>query len=415
LIRGALVFMLIAITASSAQQKQDIPDAPIPQASGAFSDIKDQIAPGKGATDQSSTPQNPAPTQSAPPQKDDFQQPTPDMPSNTERPGYILHVPVNFVEVPVTVKDQKGHLISGLEYRDFRIFENNQRQPIQFFSVDPTALSVVFVIDQTVPHDVMQSVNESLSAISGAMASYDEAAVVTYNNGPSVVTGFTGAQSARLNAALISSQRPGRDNGTPVNSGPLASGPTINGHIADPNLAPQRGNASGFLLVPKEIHTLNDAIFAAAKLLADRPKDRFRVIYVIGEGKEQGSKISQKEVIRFLQTHEISVYATMVGDAAIWGEGYLERRIHVPLQASNVLPKYILATGGDWNAEVSANGIERSYAHIAEEARNRYTLGYYSHEPTIDGKYRNLDVRVLRPDVDVIAKPGYYPSAQAAQ
>jgi hypothetical protein len=39
-------------------------------------------------------------------------------------------------------------------------------------------------------------------------------------------------------------------------------------------------------------------------------------------------------------------------------------------------------------------------------------LGYYTHQPLIDGKYRSIDVRVLRPNLEVIAKPGYYPSAQ---
>jgi hypothetical protein len=49
------------------------------------------------------------------------------------------------------------------------------------------------------------------------------------------------------------------------------------------------------------------------------------------------------------------------------------------------------------------------------EARNQYTLGYISHEPFIDGKFRKIDVRVDRPGLDVIAKTGYYPSAQDAQ
>lgn len=415
LIRGALVFMLIAIAASSAQQqKQDVPDAPVPQAAGAFSDLKGQLAPGKGESSSASQEQA-KPETAAPAQPQEPEQPPPDMPPAGKESDYLIKVPVNFVEVPVTVKDSKGKLVPGLNYRDFRIFENNQPQPIANFSTDPSPLSIVFVIDQSVPRDVMQKVNESLNAISGALASYDEAAVVTYNNGPNLVTDFTAAQGARLPAALQSSKRSGRDMGTPVNSGPLASGMTINGHQADPNLSPQRGNASGILIIPKEVHTLNDAVFEAAKLLSTRPKGRQRVIYVISEGKEQGSKISQKEVIRYLHTYQISVYATMVGEAAIWGEGYLERRIHIPLQASNVLPRYVLETGGDWNAEASVNGIETSYAHIAEEARTRYTLGYYTHEPIIDGKYRPIEILVLRPNVDVIARKGYYPSPQDAR
>ena len=81
----------------------------------------------------------------------------------------------------------------------------------------------------------------------------------------------------------------------------------------------------------------------------------------------------------------------------------------------NILYKYTAATGGDYYAEGNINGIERSYAKIAEEARDQYTLGYLSHESIYDDKYRTIDVRVDRPNVTVIAKRGYYPSAQDLQ
>ena len=56
---------------------------------------------------------------------------------------------MNFVEVPVTVKDSKGNLVAGLTWRDFKVYENNTREPLQVFSVDPDPLSIAFVIDQT--------------------------------------------------------------------------------------------------------------------------------------------------------------------------------------------------------------------------------------------------------------------------
>jgi hypothetical protein len=40
-------------------------------------------------------------------------------------------VNVNFVEVPVTVKDSKGNLVAGLTQRDFKVFENNVRYPLR--------------------------------------------------------------------------------------------------------------------------------------------------------------------------------------------------------------------------------------------------------------------------------------------
>jgi hypothetical protein len=88
-----------------------------------------------------------------------------------------------YVEVPVTVKDNKGTLVAGLTWRDFKVYENDTREPIRIFTVDPTPLSVAFVIDQSMTSDVMAKVNNSLDAIQGALAPYDELAVYTYGNG----------------------------------------------------------------------------------------------------------------------------------------------------------------------------------------------------------------------------------------
>jgi VWFA-related protein len=187
----------------------------------------------------------------------------------------------------------------------------------------------------------------------------------------------------------------------------------VNGNCADPNLQPGRSTGSGpFITLPKDIHTLNDAILAAAKELSTRPKERRRIIYVVSDGKEYGSKAPYRDVLHYLQTNQTAVYGTLVGDSARWGEGFVSR-FHLPFTMyDNILAKYTFATGGDLDSERGVNGIETSYEKIAEEARNQYTLGYLSHQPVIDGKFRTIDVRVDRPGLEVVAKHGYYPSAE---
>lgn len=402
---------------SSSAQQQSVPDAPAPSG---LSDLKDQVTPGVGTTpESSSTDQTPAgqPSgQQSAPQSDNFQQPPPEMPKPGEDgSAYLIRVPVNYVDVPVTVRDKHHNLVSGLTYRQFKIYEDGQRQQIRWFSVDPLPLSVAFVIDQTLPADIMRRVNESLTALSGAFSPADSVAVFTYNTSPEMITDFTGSQGPRLVAALQSAKRPGRDIGMPTVDGPFALGPQINGHDVDPNLSPQRGNSGPFLNLPKEIHPLNDAILYAAKQLAKQPKGRRRILYVITDGKEAGSKATQKEVVQYLLTNNISVYGSLVGDSAVWGVGYLDK-LHLPLlPTNNVMPRYTLATGGSLEAEFSENGIQKSFSEIAASVRSQYTLGYYSHAPTISEKRHSIDVHVDVPDLDVTAKEYYYPSMASVE
>jgi VWFA-related protein len=407
--------------------QEPIPDAPAPQKTnpplsdaaggpikpGGGAGVEKAASSSAGGPTETRVPQQPS-TQAPPaePQKD-VQTTAPDI-ANAQDIGQIYRTYTTLVNVPVTVKDNKGKLVAGLQWRDFKVYENGNFEPIKFFIVDAFPLSMAFVVDQSLPRDVMAKVNESLGGLQGALTPYDEIAVFSYANGAHDQSGgFTGGQSARVPFVLSMTKASGTEQLNPVNSGPMA-GCSIrqNGNCIDPNLQPGRSAGSdSFISIPKEIHTLNDAIFAAAKELATRPKERRRIIYVISDGKENGSKATYKEVLKYLQTHEISVYGTLVGDSARWGEGYLSR-FHLPFTMyDNRLVNYVTQTGGTLDSENNLNGIEKSYQELSAEARNRYTIMYTSHEPPFDEKFRSIDVRVDRPGLEVIARRGYYAAA----
>lgn len=418
---GALALILLGQQAipSGAQQsaaQQAIPDSPKPQTTLSFG----SIAPGKGTTPESSgsAQDDQAPGTSLPSSKPATHEddgPPPDLPPEGEGvKAFTLVEQVNFVEVPFTVKDKKGALVPGLTWRDVRVYENGLRQKMQLFTVDPFPISVALVIDQSMTFDEMTKVNNALGALQGAFAAYDEVAVFTYNNGPQQQTDFTGGQSNRLNAVLERSKAIGREPLMPL-GGPLSQTTNINNQNFDPNTAPIRNHQGLELNAPREVHTLNDAILAAAKATTKAGPGRRRVVYVIGDGKEYGSKAKTKDVIHYLQANKIAVYGTLISDFKLPGTGFLDR-LHLPFQMrDNILGVYIAATGGQLDAETRTPGIERSFAKIAETIRTQYTVGYYTHEPFIDGKYRQVEVKVLRPDLTVIAKTGYYPTASDAR
>lgn len=400
-------------------QQQAIPDAPKPVQPSPF----DAVAPGKGTPADNSTSSDDdagAPPSSLPQTtaaEKAAQGPAPEVPAAGQGPeAFTLHVQTNFVEVPFTVKDSKDRLVPGLTWRDVRVYENGLRQQLALFTTDPFPLSVALVIDQSMSFDNMTKVNNALDALPGAFASYDEVAVFTYNNGPRMQTDFTSAQSARLSAVLDRSKSTGREAMMDATTGPLSQNININGgaqSYIDPNTNSTHGTSlSNTLNVPKEVHTLNDAILAAANHLAKTRPGRRRIIYVISDGKEYGSTASFKEVVKYLQTNKIAVYGTLVGDSSLPVVGFLDR-IHLPYtMRDNILQAYAKQTGGNFEAEFRQHGIEDSFAKIAQEVRTQYTIGYYTHEPFIDGKYRTIEVKVMRPNLTVIAKAGYYPTAE---
>ncbi|HVT97706.1 MAG TPA: VWA domain-containing protein, partial [Acidobacteriaceae bacterium] len=422
---SACLLLFPAMAVFSAFGQQSVPDAPAPQASSQsqsappnaptpqtqpatpLPNLRNQVAPGKGTTPDeqgAAAAGQPAPqigngqvgqqTPQAAPPPDSVQQTAPE----TFHPGqepYTITTGVTEVIVPVTVKDKHGKEIPGLPWWRFRVFEDGIRQRIAFFSTDAYPLSVAFVIDATLPSDVMAKVNRSLSVVSNGLTPADTVSVISYaGTGPQMLTDFTAAQGPRLVAALDMAKKPGDQMGVPMTDGPFASGPTVNGLQVDPTLAPQRGNASGVLNLPKEIHPLNDAILYAAEQLASQPRGRRRVIYVISDGKNSRSKASYKEVVQYLLAHNISVYGTNVGDAALWGIGYLDRAKLPFLQPEDVLPRYAIATGGDVDHQLSENGIQSAFVRITDSLRTAYTLIYNSHQPSISGKYHVIDVRV---------------------
>ena len=400
---------------------QTVPNAPAPQSTKTPTGIFSGVKPGEGTTadsnnDDVKTPVPEAPA--TPPPADDAtaDQPPPDLPATGEGASSfkIRGTPTNFVEVPVTVKDSKGNLVPGLTWRNFRVLENGQPQRMVLFTVDPFPISAAIVVDQSLTQDTMEKVNASLKALQGAFTPSDEIAVFTYNNGPRERTEFTGAQSARVDVVLQTMQTKGRDMGVPVNSGPTSGGISINGKPDfenNPTMHPH--NNSAFITIPKETHTLNDAILAAAEAVAKRPGGRRRIVYVVSDGKEYGSKANFKEVQQYLLTNKISVYATLVGESATYGLGFLDRA-HIPfMMRDNILPKYASATGGEVDSEFRQNSIETSFAKIAEEVRLQYTIGYNSHISPLNPAYRTIEVQVNRPALTVVARPGYYPTASA--
>lgn len=309
---------------------------------------------------------------------------------------------VSFVEIPVTVRNHSGQLVPGLAPQDFTVYEDGVPQRLSYFSSDPFPLSVAVVVDTNLPSSTMKKINESLPALVGSFSEFDEVALYRYGNSVQQISDF-GAAASVSTGTIERLKRTGKPGGPPVIGGPLGSqGPMINNHPVDPG-APQVYTA------PQESNVLNDAILRAAQDLSRREKGvRRRILFVVSDGREYGSKARYDEVRKFLLAQDISVYGLGVDTAAMPVYDKLNR-VRLPgFGYGDLLPRYASETGGQTFAEFDRQSIEQAYAQITAVARNQYTLGYNT-KATVASAYRTIDVHVHRPDLEVTAKAGYYP------
>ncbi len=328
---------------------------------------------------------------------------------NPKEDLYTISVPVNFVQIPVMVKDSNGRRVDGLLPKDFVVKENGKPQALTYFTSDPFELSVAVIIDTGMSDVALQKVNQTYTALAGAFSPYDEVALYTYSSTVSQVTDFTGKPERFIGALNEMKTVRGRNNGPPVLGGPLGpGGPTVNGLPAGGPAVPP------VYTPPRESHVLNDAILRAALDLSKRDRTRRKVIFVISDGREMGSKASYNDVRRLLQTRDIQVRAVVVDSGALPGFRQLGK-VHMPGQGTNlILPRYVNATCGEQDLDrLSRNAIEDAYAQITNEARNQYSLGYSPKPTTGASAYRSVEVVVEKRALKVTAKDGYYPTPSA--
>ena len=406
-------------------QSQDIPDAPsvVQPPTPPPPERLDKPPANPPDTDKSG---NPAPAQAQKP--DDFgqagteNQPPPHMPPvetlppgsnagvSTTQPSakadlLKFSIVVNSVTIPVMVKDKEGRRVDGLQPKDFTVLENGKPQQLKYFTTDPFELSVAVVIDTGMPDVAVQKINQTFSALVEAFSAYDEVALYTYSSTVSQVSSYQGT-GPKLTAVLNQMKtETGHNNGVAVLSGPMASGPTVNGVPVGSPSAPVN-------TPPREAHVLNDAILRAALDLSKRDRTRRKVIFVISDGREMGSQASFRDVLRVLLAQGIQVKAAVVEGSAIPGYNKLEK-FHLPLQGySDLLPKYTKLTGGgDIYTGFSRSTIENAYADITSDVRNQYTLGYLT-RATVSERCNDLEVKIDHPGLKIYARDRVCPAAQ---
>ena len=302
------------------------------------------------------------------------------------------------VVVPVTVKDTKGQLLEGLQASDFRVLEDGVEQKIAAFSADPVPLSVAILIDAGLSRPTAVRLRATFPSLSEAFGEFDEVAVFSFDQGFRTVAGFT-SERERIYDALKQAEI-GADYsqaGEPLSS----PTPRVNGW---PVGGPPPSGRAGAASTSQLLKNIDDAVYAAARLLSARDPSRRKVILLISDGLNSArNQVSVPELLATLRKSGVAVYSIGLDDAKL-------------SRSFNVLARYGPPSGGEMFTALKKTAIEPLYARIFEQARYQYVLAYVPQKPpTVAPVFRAIEVRVKRPAVTVIARDGYIPEPRAPQ
>jgi Ca-activated chloride channel family protein len=305
----------------------------------------------------------------------------------------------NLVILPVTVKGRSGELVPDLRREEFRVFEDNVEQRIDVFTAEAFPLSMVILIDNDLKDKDAEKVQASLESIIGGMSAEDEAFVCRFDQFFHPGKGFTADQDLLVKEL----KRTNLDSEADI-APPSAAfgGATINNHSAVDDSAIDKGARA---IRGQPTKALDDAVFAAAQLLHDRPRSRRRVIMLISDGVNGGkkfNKVSYDDVIKALLHENISVYSIAVPTA------YFERKLSPIDRERSPLIRYADHSGGEVYHATKEHSFEEFYSRLTEEARNQYTLAYVPRGTDPAAEYHTIEVRVKREGLDIKTREGYY-------
>src|SRR5579863_8811039 len=269
-----------------------------------------------------------------------------------------IRVSVNEVIVPVTVTDDKGRFVSNLTKSDFRIFDENKEQKIDFFSHEQSQPIVIgFLVDTS-------------NGMQIHWAKYKEAIT-----------------------ELMLNLLPGDKK----YSGYLISYGTTAELIADTSSDPEKMVAKMDRIKPGGGAALFDAIYMACtsrKTISGEPYEPRLVLVIIGDGHDTSSKKSMQEVLEIAKRNLVTIYAmsSVTFGAHLESEdtlnsltaetgGKVEEPLRNPykdvagyLSQPSDAGNYALTVGtGQYTAEISS-AIFRSVASLSGDITSQYVI-----------------------------------------
>jgi len=326
-----------------------------------------------------------------------------------------IKVTVTEILVPVTVLDRDDQPVSGLQPRDFRLYDNNKEQDIKVdVTFHPISLVICIQANASVEAVLPQIRKIGTLLETFVVGEQGEAAVIAFDHRFQRLQDFTN-DVAKISEA-VQKIKPGSSSARMI-----------------------------------------DAVQDAIRMLRSRPPNRRRVVLLISETRDIASESRLREALVETQIHNVSVYTVNISRVVTMltakpqpprpdplPPAARSMPTQVPATPTTVAQKsgnqggsadfvpllveifrdiksifvdnhaeaFTKATGGREFHFVRQRGLEEAIARIGEDLHSQYIITYSPNNKE-EGGFHEIQVTVpSRRDVKVRAKPGYWIASQ---
>lgn len=256
---------------------------------------------------------------------------------------------IDLVHLPVIVTGRDGHLVRGLTAQDFSVLEDDRPQKIAYFAEgapgDALPLHLGLALDGSISMERdLRRAGDAIVQFVRALAEAEDVTFVDFDT--------------RVNLGLFK--------------------PPSYPHLFE---RIRSREARGWT-------ALYDALGVYLERALAYPGQHVLVLYT--DGGDSTSRMTFGQLTDLLRLGNVIVYVM----------GYLENQsssLRAPQQMR--MNQIARETGGEAFYPGSIQELNDIYARILDELSSRYTLGYVSTNPKADGKFREVQVRLTRPDV----------------
>jgi Ca-activated chloride channel family protein len=267
------------------------------------------------------------------------------------------------VVLPVSVLNKDGKLVTDLQQKAFKVFENGVEQPIKIFRREDVPISLGIIIDNSGSmREKRQKVETASLDLVRASNPQDEVFIVNFNDDPF------------LDVEITSDIKKMEEGIARIDS---------------------RGGTA-----------MREAISAAIDYVKTKGHRQKKVLLVITDGNDNASTISLEKLVNRAQQGEVLVYCI----------GLLnEEERHEARLAKRALDAITRDSGGLSFYPKGAADVDAIALQVAHEIRNQYTIAYSPTVQAMDGSFRQIKVTVTGPGHPLVrTRTGYYATPDSA-